>query len=707
MLKLTLDNEATNKVAIPITKDGITQFCQVLIDLHSGEKILLSNFTLEDKNGCVTTIEQDTTALFQFENLKYLVVELPAISSNTDEALASLKEHMISYFPLLYKETLSNAVSCVNFRALLEKRTLILFQFKENELEVVSTIPYNRTIEEYVEQVSLHKNMLNNTQSDGLVNLFNDSKTNTHLLHHKSYYSYYGQNNCNNNKITFFVKNSYIRINAIEINKDKVSITMRRSWLTGSYNSNAGYINLISAIINPSSVAPTFSRLYLGNAILTVNGNVNIALTKQIYPVVVEDPSVTYQDSNNVFLELSDKDGEFLEAIKIVDPSLIYTKHKELLVYLNKSEVRGCKAVYNSSKTLKIVIREEKKKLSDEEAYKSRIFRDYLSHAISLIAIPIFQKEFVIPECLQQHFVFKMASIHGVWYRPPYTTKQRYSERYFRIFEEDMKNQSWKKPEVPKVFQVKTEAVETFIKDYKKMLITSTTQSRSSVFTRHFVEPYVEKSQNSYAQPSEACVFGWMMNIDNQYQNTWNYKLTDSHLLRSSARCGHFYHECGLVSDRTFGIQAILSNVFTKGTYNEAAKEYSIQAPHQYFPVAKKPQFISAVLDIYTANFTPNDEVEKAMRSFGSLEYATQLARVNQLLFLSEDSLNIFKALYGCNTFEDLRTCLDLCMPICLEILETLEYSEELKAHVSSMLNYFWNTTVAISEGFANDAIEK
>ena len=102
-------------------------------------------------------------------------------------------------------------------------------------------------------------------------------------------------------------------------------------------------------------------------------------------------------------------------------------------------------------------------------------------------------------------------------------------------------------------------------------------------------------------------------------------------------------------------------------------------------------------MDIYSANFVPITSVENAIQSFGTISFNSELARVNQLLFLQDQGLNILNGLYSCETFEDLSICLSLCMPICLDILEELNYSTELKAHVRNMLNYFWDMSIILS----------
>ncbi len=715
MLELTINLETTNKVQINTTVEGITAFCQVLINLQNGVGISFNDIILthsEPKSpGNVPTLENDTTSLFSFENLDYLVVELPSITRTTDKAFDMLQKHLEAFLPSLYKEVLSSAITVTNITALFDKRTVIMFQFRDKELETVSTVPYHTSLIEYIENVSLYKSSLDKAQQNGLTELFRNTRTLTTLgkgsQNHYSYYNNYGWSN--NSKVQMYVKKSYFRLNSLEFHGKKVSLTIKRSYLTGSYTSNFGYIRLISAIINPSSLSLSPVQNFVGAAILTLNHNISLVLTKQSYPVVVEsDAPDAYTESNNIFIELSDKDAEFLKAVKAADPSLVYTKHKFILVEGTAKEVRNCTAVYNASKTLKIVTREEKKKLSDDEAYKSRVMRDYLSHAISLVAIPIFQKEFVIPECLQKSFIFKMASMHSLWYNTPYRNRPRLSSSYFTHFNPEGKSFGWEKPEVPTNIPINAKAITSFVKEFKDKTVISSTQTRSSVFTKYFIEPFIEQSSSSYAAPSGVCMFGWMMNIDGANHGHHSYQSPDAYLLRCTPTRGYFVRECGLITDKTLGIQAIMANIFTTTAFNNSHFEYSIVNPKHGIPQDKRGQYISAVLDIYSANFVPSDAVEKAINSYGSTGYNCELARINQLLFLSEESLNIFKGLYSCETFEDLSTCLSLCMPICLDTLETLDYSVELKNHVRAMLNYFWNTTTAIAKELeADDTIKK
>ena len=729
MLKLLIDKEASNKLCLPATVEDLTAFCQVLIDLHSGTKVLFSDFvaTLPSIGNGNATLETDTTALFKSGIFKYLVVEVRQVSSgsphgsSTEKAFEILQEFLASKIPSLYKEILQSAISTTNLESVFNKKTIVLFQFRNEELEIVSTVPYYKSINDYIQQVSIRKELLKEPSAKSLENLLDANNKDgcpslfvncsARYNSYNSSYNYYGQASIS--KACFFIKKDYFRFNALEWYKNKLSLIFvgKRTILESTYSCAEGYSNLISAIINPSSMNENFSKPHFGNCVLMGQSPICLTLKKQLHPVIVVDSNLVGDGDLSLMhsaIELSDDDAEFLEAVKNVDSSLIYTKHKCLISELGKSEIRGCKAIYNSSKTLKVVIRDEKKKTSDEEAYKNRILRDYLSHAISLIAIPIFQKEFVVPDCLQQSFVFKMASLDGCWYKQQYNGgRLQHSDRYWDIFNPANKTPGVAMPLIPTSTQVKSTTVSSFIESYKKMEVSSSTQSKSSVFTRYFVEPFVEKTDSSYAPPSRPTMFGWMMALDNQDQTAWASKKSNSHLMRSCPKKGQFYHECGLVSDKTFGIQAILSLVFVRSTVTSQYKDYSVQGARVYLDEEKKNFLISSVLDIYTANFTPNDRVEYGIRSYGGSPYSTELARVNQLLFLSEPSLNIFKALYSCTTFEELATCLDLCMPICLEMLDTLDYSKELKAHVSEALRYFWNTTNAISKELSGDTAKK
>ena len=702
MLELIVEPEATNKALIKKTRDNLTALCQMFLDLKAGETIHFNDFILSPTG----YLAQDTTAFYLAPDnlISYLVVELPLPQSNDQlviDSFETLSSGLEGFFPSLYKEILSYCFTKENISSVFSKRTTLVFQFRNDILEMISTLPWDSSIEEYVNSISLRKSNLDVAQQDALLNLFNNTKTSLSLPSGRSGYSYYSyhRSNSSTSKAVLFIKKNYFRLNTFEFNNDKVSWTILRSYLTGTYKANAHWINLITALVNPGSVNNTFSKTYLGNAILTAATGIQIPITKNVYPTLVDilDEKVR-NDTNNFFVELSNDDAAFVNNINTLDVSLLYTKHKEFLTWENKSEIRGCKAIFNASKTLKVVVREEKKKLSDEEAYKNRVFRDYLSYAVSLVAIPIFQKEFVMPECWSKSFVFRMASLHSCYYKQPYRNTPRVSERYWTNFDPSDKPIGWVMPIIPDYIPVKKDIVSSFVEDYKKKEITSTTQSRSSVFTRYFVEPFIETSPSSYSMPKACCMFGWMMNLDDQTLSNWSYKQTDSSLLRNTAPRGYFYRECGLVSDKTFGIQAIMANIFSTAEFSGYPDEYSIINPKQIIAENKRGQYISAVMDIYSANFVPITSVENAIQSFGTISFNSELARVNQLLFLQDQGLNILNGLYSCETFEDLSICLSLCMPICLDILEELNYSTELKAHVRNMLNYFWNTTTAIAE---------
>jgi hypothetical protein len=152
------------------------------------------------------------------------------------------------------------------------------------------------------------------------------------------------------------------------------------------------------------------------------------------------------------------------------------------------------------------------------------------------------------------------------------------------------------------------------------------------------------------------------------------------------------------MTDKTFGIKAIMNHVFCKTEFTGVNKNYCISGPDQFVPVDKKAQFTSAISEIYTANFVPNSNIENALASFGREDYGDHKAMINQILFIQEDSLTILKSLYQCTSFEDLALALDFVMPMCLETVETLNYSPQLKNHVTRMLKYFWDITTAISE---------
>ena len=491
MLAITISQDSTNSSLITKTPDNLKALWQMFLDLNTGKEIMFNEFVLP----ATMSFEAHTTASYVAKNdIRYLSLELSCYADdaiNTKEIEETFKlfyAGLEPLFPNLYKEILSLALSEKGLYHNFSKRTLLLFQFRKDVLEVISSLPYNQSIEEYVHEISLRKSNLCANQQDGIVELFAEAKVKFHLSGRNSYYSYSRYYNTDisgvSSKANLFIKKGCLRINSIEFNKGKAYFTMPRGRLVGSYQSNLGFAGLLTAVANSSLIASTTNREYIGSYILNLSSGVSVPLTKNIYPVITDLDEKAMIDSNNVFLELSDEDAEFVNATNTVDMSLLYTKHKALCVQEEK-EVRNCKAIYNASKTLKIVVREEKKKLSDDEAYKNRILRDYLSHAISMVAIPIFQKDFVIPECLQKSFVFKMASLQSAWYSIPHRKRMGLTPRDGISFNADGRPPEWKMPDIPTYIPVKANIVSAFVKEFRNKTITSTTQSRSSLFTRY------------------------------------------------------------------------------------------------------------------------------------------------------------------------------------------------------------------------------
>jgi hypothetical protein len=287
--------------------------------------------------------------------------------------------------------------------------------------------------------------------------------------------------------------------------------------------------------------------------------------------------------------------------------------------------------------------------------------------------------------------------------------KLTYSESYGDIFRNPSHDLAFVMPDTTfPGLTVKLEQVKTFVKWFKAMELVSTTQARSSIFTRHFVEPFIEKNTNYYSNLKTAVPFGWMYEMDNQENLRWNYKMASGHLLRNAAPAGRFHVNCGLLSEKTFGIKAIMDHVFVNGSFSGLTRDWASADPAQFLPADKKNQFISAMLDIYTANFVPRDAYEDGIRAYDRGQHGSELAQINQILFLSEESLVMLKGLYKCQSFSDLAICLDFCMPVCMEMLEKLDYSKELKDHLRTALVYFWDTTKAISEEMESyDTTEK
>jgi hypothetical protein len=707
MIELVIDPALTNKLGIKANENTVNSFLSLMIDLYQGKVITLGEDFLYDKD-----LRFDTTGYMHGgadeDFREYVVVELPAFKDlATKENFKELTAFLESYIPVPYKEVLSLAITPELLSGLFARKTLVMFAFHGGTLQCMSTFPYFPYFEEYIDKTSLRRKNLTKGMLEDLKRLFSSNEIqtniNTSYIGYGSYYS--SRPNSNNTNLNMFIRDGYVRINALEIMDNAFSLVSTRNLFKGSFKSSESVSTLLALLVTPEAIPQTASKAVIGSYLLNMTSGANIGLTKQVFPVVVNTwGDFTIPESTGFLdIKLSNDDAEFLAKVREIDPADVYSKHKTIMAEQDATTTRGTIDLYNAAKSLKVVVRESKKRLSDEAAYRNRILKDYLNHAISLVCIPLFQKEFIIPEYLKNSFKFEMVNLESVCYfKYKYSGRPKlaYDENYGAMFRNPTADAAFVMPctDFSTAVTLKPEQVKLFVKWFKSMELVSTTQSRSSIFTRHFVEPYIEKNTNYYSKLKTAAPFGWMYEIDNQEQLTWNYKMASGHLLRSSASRGRFYVDCGLLSEKTFGIKAIMNHVFILPEFSGIHTKYSSADPSQFVQEGKKAQCISAMLDIYTANFVPRDAVEDAMKAYGFMDYGNQIAQINQLLFLSDESLTMLKALYKCQSFEDLATCLDFCMPACMAILDTLDYSQELKDHLYTTFLYFWDTTKAISE---------
>ena len=706
MIQLAESPNYTNSLGLVLTMETIIDLSMMIIDLHQGKSIdLFDTFGENVINLKGFHVERDDYNNIEYE---YLIAEVPCTNS---QDFPFLREYMLDKLPTLYKEQLSYGISKENFMYLFSRKSLLLFSFIDGKLKSISSLPSTNSFADYFQNTIIQENLFSNVVKQSISMLektFNSGVIKVSLFNNR--YTYHS----NASILSLHVLPDYLRLNSYEFNKDEFSLLMERNAVNLTYKAAESYSKIFTLLLNSTSSTLTDQdKSYFGRSILSINRHnypMSVYTNKidQVYPILIE-PSVVAPETAWVRLTLSNLDKEFLEEVEKVEEDTAYNKHKRLLTQNDTTSVRGCKLLTNNSKSIGILVREGKKKLSDEEAYKNRIFRDYLSHAISLVAIPLFQKEFVIPEFLQASFTFKMASLDSFWCFINHNSnrKPRKYDNYFKVFEKTSVDEII--PFIPKELAASQALVKTFISSLKNKTLTSTTQARCSIFTRHFISPLVETiSRYSFGHPKTTPLYGWMYGCDDQSQISWIRTVTSSHLLRSAPVYGRYHANCGLVSDKTFGIKSILTHVFTKPSFIGGLEtNVGIFRAEEYVDVSKKAAFISAILEIHGANFIPNDAVENAIKSYGQVDFGQELTRLNQLLFLSEDSLNIFKALYSCESYETLAACLEFCMPKCLEILASLDYSQELKDHVSSMLTYFWNTTKLISEELTNDTTKE
>ena len=703
MIELVVDHTLTNKLGIVSSDRTVDNFITLLTDLRAGKVIKYSEDFINVTPDM--SISADTTGYMKIyannDIREYVIAELPPFITLDKDKLDILTSFFTAYIPTPYKDMLSLAVTKEQLLTLFTKKALILFYFHNGILRFVSNFPYYNSLEEYQIKISIRRKNLTEDNVRDIRSLFDSSTIETTIKSVYSSYSYYHRTGQSN--LSLFVKRDYLRVNALEVKEDSFSLITSRQLFSGTFKSNPNLSQLLSILVTPEAVPASYNREAIGQKLLTMTSGMNIKLTKDVCPILVSNWGEFDIPESTYFLDigLSNEDAEFLAKVKEIDPADIYSKHKNMMAEQDAPAVRGTITLYNASKRLKVVVRESKKRLSDEAAYRNRILKDYLNHAISLVCIPIFQNEFVIPEYLKKSFSFQMVNLESTLYlryRCGNKSKLAYSEYYGSIFRNDDANAAFVMPSTAFTPQVNIQGVKNFVSSFRAMELTSTTQSRSSIFSRYFVEPFVEKSGNYYASIKDATLFGWMYGLDNQEYFAWTHKRVSSSLLRISTARGRFYTNCGLLSEKTFGIKAIMNHVFIKPNFSGQQTSLSSCSAPEYLPDTQKAQYISAMLDIFTANFVPRDVIENGIRDYGRTEWGEELAQINQILFLSEDSLNLLKGLYKCESFSDITTCLDFCMPTCLALLETLDYSKELKDHVRAMFMYFWDTTKAISE---------
>jgi hypothetical protein len=154
----------------------------------------------------------------------------------------------------------------------------------------------------------------------------------------------------------------------------------------------------------------------------------------------------------------------------------------------------------------------------------------------------------------------------------------------------------------------------------------------------------------------------------------------------------------GLVTNKTLGYKPILRNIFIR--------DHSLVEASSMTAAKDRGALVSAVQSIFDANFAPDAETEQYIEQGNFHYHLNTEVKLNQLLFLSAESLAVLTAIHNCNDYSDLATVFDLYMPKCLEIVNTLDYTDALKCHVSCLLTYLWKTTKAISEELNNDNAE-
>ena len=724
MLKFRHSPGSCNDLRLNISKDenkdNLFSFLQILIDLHLNIPVKLSvDFELANYPMKLSKLSRGGYSKVKVGGFtyEYIVCEVDFIDRYADaHDFTLLREHIQSFLPKEYSAFLGLALLDKALMSLFKENSVLIFTFKDDLLHCISTgrkpnADPNISTNEYYITTDIKKLILNEDK-ESLNTLFNSSFTQTLLNNPQSRYSFYQHSSYT---LDIFIMSNYMRINSYEIDNNIFSLLVATNFLLGPYSNNPRATHLFDLLLNPEIILDkTINVLWqvsTGSVLLQVkNAYTGIPLPgsfESYYPTVL----FASIDSDHLMrLTLSDDDKDFLTEVRALDKKDIYTKHKTFLYHEDDKVVRGCKALTNTSKTIRVLVKENKKKLSDTEAFKNRIFRDYLGYGISVMAIPLFQREFNIPSYSTTDFKFKMADIaESYYYSAGYSKTLRVCTRYNEILTNP---KGGLKPIIPTKLSVPDVSMFVHYLNNQEELTTST-QARPSIFTRQFVKPYIEKSINYCPPETVSHVFGWMYGMDNPEALSWLSSISQMPLLlRASTLNGRYVANAGLLTDKTFGIKSILQRVFISSRTNPESLskllvDSSIGGADYAIDNKDQVRFLSHVSDIYSANFVPTDVVEQALKTFGVNTHWNMLAHINQLLFLSGESLTILHALYKCSNYIELIECLDIHMPRCLEVLDSLdEYSVELKQHVSLMLNYYRDTTKAISEEITENDTE-
>ncbi len=587
----------------------------------------------------------------------------PQTFSYIDE-LENVSDSVSRFFPVLYEKKLKAIVSAKNISTLFtSNNNVFLYYFNNGELK-------------YLVDCDTHRNWHGTNSSVILSHLRGIAKFS--LLEEKLLADFF-------NKVPHMALTSYSAVSAnafynpvkrdtqfylsanelilgsflFDLDQNKTSVILKR---LHSYKENEGNINKLSYLYGDPKISDNFGILqydiYYKNDFLDYK-----------IPFIVVNSDFKQL---SITVELSNLDKDFIESLLPVvttKPKDFYSSYKTFS-YTDDFMIKNCNSIYNHNKSVKVLVKTEKKNSEHTKAFNTKMFNDYLGYAISLVAIPLFQSEFVIPEHLNSKYAFSMAPKKFTLVRNQYNKHNKI------IPVNTVIHNSHEFPDI-------TSAVSNFCEGYRKKTIKNVSSANPSLFTRYFVTPFLDVSVCKTAYIS------WLTSLDSEF---WS-----KTFLRKQTS-GIF----GLLSDKTFGVKNILNHIFLVSD-EEACTFWYSSSERCSLSMNSTDSGFKELVEIAEANFSLTTEYIEQLRSCEYIS-STYTLHINRLLFLSPESLSIFNELYLCKTFDQLNTVLEKHIPYLLEIATTC-LEEHVISNLQDSYKYFMHVIKTLSKELENDSV--